>query len=602
MSPTRSTAPLVLTCLSVFLVLLPLAVPTPGTPMTLKADEPAYLQAAVSLALDGDLEFREADARRLVAAYPHRPVENLILMSTDGWQTVYYGKPVSYSVLAAPLAAAFGARGLVAFNMLLFVAMIWLGFSYLRDKAPDGLAALFSASFFLVSVAFAYVFWLHPEVLSMFGIMVCLYPAFARAGAESARWERFLTSPAGVALSGAALSLAVYNKPMLALLGVPALYRFWRERGLRTAGVWLVAAAIGLGGQMAVSEWLTEAPTPYLGTSRAGLKIDDPERLDELFAPFRKAVTGEQTHSSYGWLARVPKLFPKMLLENVKFFFVGRHTGLVPYLPFAAISLLLFLIHDRRDPARWLTIGALAGVAAFFLIWIHYNWHGGAGFQGNRYFVNVYPAFLFLVPALRPAWLTVVGWVLGGLFLAPTLVTPYGASMPAPTLQAHVRGAPFAWLPQELSISAQVPGYTTFTTRGIAVRARQDLMQTVDRGRSSFWIRGGEEVEVWLSAGRPIRAVEIEVESPVAGNDVTLELAGERVTVTPDLGADPVSIRFEPERPTKVRKQWAKTVYAYRMALGSSSGRNPRRPDGEVAQPQFYVGAEIAIRDVELEP
>ena len=43
---------------------------------------------------------------------------------------------------------------------------------------------------------------------------------------------------------------------------------------------------------------------------------------------------------------------------------------------------------------------AILAVAGFLLVFISFNWHGGGGFVGNRYFLTVYPAFAFLVRPL----------------------------------------------------------------------------------------------------------------------------------------------------------------------------------------------------------
>lgn len=598
----KNTTGLVLGCLSLLLLLYPLATPTRGLPVTLKADEPAYYLAALSLVRDGDLLCKTEDVRRLFDAFPHLPVENLILMSTDGWDTIFFGKPVIYSILAAPFAAVFEARGMMFFNMMLFVSMVWMGFFYLRRTAPDALAAFYAASFFLVSLAFVYVFWIHPEVLSMFSVMTCLY--FAWTERERSRPNGVLVwlfgGPARTVLSGAALSLAVYNKPMFAAIGVPALYLVFRRRGLKSAGVWLVAAGLALGAQAGVAQVLTDTPTPYLGTSRTGFKIEDPEQFDEMLRPFHQRVVSGRHNSSYSWLARLPELFPRMLVENIGYFFVGRHTGLFVYMPFALVSLLLFLFHDRREPARWLVLAALASVALFFMIWMHYNWHGGAGFVGNRYFVNLYPAFLFLVPSLRPAWLAGLGYFGGGVFLAPILFAPYGASVPASTLQWHVRGAAFQLLPQELSISAEIPGYLNFNTRGIGIRGRKDQFRIANRANTSFWLRGASEVELWISASKPILELRLEVSSPAPTNWVKFRLGAERQEVQ-FAAATPGSavVTLTPKRATKVRSQWGKRQFAYRVVVETATGRNPRRPDGQVIEPQFYVGAEVVVLGVE---
>lgn len=606
----KNTSGLVLGCLSILLVLLPLAVPEQGLPVTLKADEPAYYLAALSLMHDRDLECDRGDIQRLMDAYPHLPVENLILMSVDNWETVRFGKPVVYSVLVAPLAAAFGARGMVAFNMVLLVAMIWLGFWYLRRWNDDWLAALFSASFFLLSLGFTYVFWLHPEILSMFGVMVCLYFALTSRDQRGsvgrlARLRSIVFSDHWRPLwSGAALALAVYNKPMFAAIGVPALLFVLRRRGTKAVAAWLLGAALALGAQAGIAQLLTETPTPYLGTSRAGLKIESPEAFEHLVEEFRPKISGAvaANHSSYSWLARVPKFFPRMTLENMGYFFVGRHTGLFVYMPFSLLCLVLFVLHERRDLVRWSILGALGAVALFFMIWMHYNWHGGAGFVGNRYFVSLYPAFLFLVTAVRPTFLLPIGYGLAGLFVAPLMVTVYGAQVPEPTLQAHTRGSAYSLLPQELSISAEVPGYVNFQTRGLALRARRDQFKILDRGRSSFAVRGAATVEVWLSSARPVEELKLAIASP-AVNSVTLELNGKRQTIEFDENdSGSRELVLAPERPTKDRSQWGKRVFAYRLLIRTETGSNRTGPSGEIVYPQFYTGARISILGVRRAP
>ena len=92
------------------------------------------------------------------------------------------------------------------------------------------------------------------------------------------------------------------------------------------------------------------------------------------------------------------------VVENAGYFLVGRHAGLLPYHPFAALAFGLFLFSGRRDRDRWLLVLGLAAIAGYFLLFIGWNWQGGGGFIGNRYFVSVMPAFLFLVPGRIPPW------------------------------------------------------------------------------------------------------------------------------------------------------------------------------------------------------
>ena len=138
---------LVLVCLSLFLVLFPLAVGKPGLPTHLKADEAAYYLMSLSLARDHDLRCETKDLHRLYDEFPV-DVRNLILSSPDGWKTVYFAKPYVYSLLAMPFAALFGANGMVAFNMALLLLAVALATVYLSRFNPGWLAALYAGGFF----------------------------------------------------------------------------------------------------------------------------------------------------------------------------------------------------------------------------------------------------------------------------------------------------------------------------------------------------------------------------------------------------------------------------------------------------------------------
>ncbi|MDH3404802.1 MAG: hypothetical protein OEP45_14375, partial [Acidobacteriota bacterium] len=411
--------PLVLLCLTAFLVLFPLGVGKPGLPLTFKADEPAYFLMALSLARDGDLKLEVRDQRRAVDEFPHLPAQNTILMTDDGWRTIYYGKPYLYSLAAAPLTHWFGADGMMAFNMLLLMAMVWMGTSYLRAYNGEGLSALFACGYFIVSSAFAYVFWLHPEVFMATATCACLYFGLhaprsspALAGGR-ARLRLLLRRPGWrMALSAIALAAGVYHKPMLAVMGVPVLWALARRRAWRAVAVWLVAAALATGAFAGLAVALTGHPSAYLGVQRAGLNIDDPDVLPIQPQPLPRFEEAK-TANSWTWLWRLPNVKPAKTVSSLASFLWGRHTGLVVYMPFAVLALVLFLVHGFRDGNRWVLLGAIVALALFFVIWIPFNWHGGGGFVGNRYFVIAYPAFLFLVTRIRPAASLVAAYAFG---------------------------------------------------------------------------------------------------------------------------------------------------------------------------------------------
>lgn len=592
------TARLVFLSLSLFLVLMPLGVVRPGWPPTLKADEPAYFGMAQSLAFDFDVRCDFGDARRLTDAYPYLPINNLILMSDDGWETVYYGKPYAFSLLAAPAVRLFGQNGMVAVNILLLLGMIWMGTVYLARFNGFGLAMAFSTGFFVLSTAFAYVFWLQPEIFNMFSVCACLFLAFHRPepsprnDAPRRRWLRVLGS-------GAVLALAVYNKPVFAAMGVPALFAVYRRRGWKAAAAWIAAAAIALGLLAGLGYALSGHPTAYLGAARGGVRLEDPQTEDDYLEDMRRFVQlrGDEKVNAWTWIFRIPELAPRELAENVGYFFWGRHTGALFYTPLAALAFLLFLAHSPRSASRWLLVASAATVALFFIVFIPFNWHGGGGFVGNRYFINVYPAFLFLVTRIRPTAVLPAAFAVGGLLLGPVIFTPFGAPVPSPTLQAHTRNFPFRELPLELSVKKNVPGYSGTNLGGVRLLARTDLVRTWKQDPGRIWLQGGGSSEVLMLSLKRLDSVLFEVESLAPENRVRLELPGAEREVRFGPGEGEMNgatvVELAPSGFSRITFDGGKPVYVYELHVEIETGALPRHKDGRVTQPPFYLGASL---------
>jgi len=574
------TTRLVFGALALFLVLFPLTVQKPGLPMNLKSDEPAYYLMALSLAHDFDLRCELKDIQRLRTEYPFTIVENLILMTDDGWRNVYFGKPYLISLVAAPLARLFGADGIVATNMALLLAAVWLGALWLRRSNPDGTALLYSAGFFLLSNAFSYVFWLHTEVLCIFSVTASLYLGLTEAPAPlgGGGWRAALDRLRAPALrpfwSGAVLMAAAYNKPILALFGLPIAVAALGRRTWRPLLVWCAGAAAGAALICALATALTGHPSPYLGVERTGVRIEQYDRMP--IEPEPAAVAGaprtraDEQRNSWWWIFRLPEI-DRRLPENLLYFFVGRHTGLFLYAPFALISLLLFAFARRREREQWAVVAALAGAALFFLTLIPFNWHGGGGFIGNRYFVNAYPGFLFLVTRV-PGLASLAGYALAGIFVGPILFTPFGAPVPHPTLQAHVRNRPFRFFPFEMTLVGQVPGYRGLAGAGTWFFGRRDVVHPVG---DEIWVGGGAPVELWLRTYEPLVRPVFQITTVAAPNFVRLRVGdaekGVRFeTLTPP--GDSTRITLTPSNPGRVRSDDGKSYYyPYKLLVTAES-------------------------------
>ncbi len=588
-----------LAALSLGLILLPLTAFKPGLPPTFKADEPAYYLAAESLVRDFDLRVTSVDLERIFQSFPYFHANNVIVSSDDGWRTLFFGKPYLYSLAAAPFVGLWGAAGMVAFNMVLLVAMIWMGAIWLRRFNPDWLADLFSAGFFLLGIPFAYVFWLHPEVFNMFAAAACLFFGLGMAGDKvPPRW--------GLPISAACLAAGVYNKPMLAAIGLPICFELLRHRRWRHLGLWLAASTITILVYAAGSWALTGHPTAYLIDLRAGYPVFDPGA--EMVKPVELEVTPEadtkvdeeekKKAAGWWWILDRPHVQAFELAEDIPHFFFGRHTGLFVYQPFALLAFVLFFLHGRRRVMGWSILISGLLVGAFFMIMIPFNWHGGGGFVGNRYFVMACPAFIFIVTRIRPDWLVIPVAAMAGVLVGPLVLAPYGLVVPQPTLQSVVRNPTFSALPLEHSLG-KIPGYNGMVQAETWLWGRKDHIRATPQG--FLLVAGGDRVDIWIHSSKPIESMDMELTSAVAGNRTRLALNDVREELI--LGPEAKTLTVETGGPTVLRTDRKPSSYfelmdfwLYHLTLEFDRG--------EMAQWQgehrssFYKGGTLRLTEV----
>ncbi len=157
-----------------------------------------------------------------------------------------------------------------------------------------------------------------------------------------------------------------------------------------------------------------------------------------------------------------------------------------------------------------------------YILMIPDNWYGGAGTIGNRYFVNLVPLGLLLLPRGRAAWAAVGAAVLGGALLFPVLASPVHHSLRP---GEHATRAAFRRLPPEITMLGDLSVFTDvwrkrrpFNAPGGDPGRRPPgapppyflwflddatLGQESSFGAEGFWLRGGESGDVVLQALAP---------------------------------------------------------------------------------------------------
>ena len=517
------------------------------------SDAATYHAMAGSLAFDRDLEFGPGDLARVRAVYPGGPQGVFLKRVADaaGARRLVYAKPLLYPLAGAPLAWLFGVdRGLLLLNGAALVASLWMGFALLREGSSEGAAAAGALAVLGAGVVPVYLLWQTPELFNL---------GLVTAGLFAWRRERPL-------LSALLLGAAAYAKPTNAALAIPlvlaplvAAERLtrpgWRPRLIESArrgALVVVVFASGFGAnRLATGElnyqggerktfydrypfdpgvsfdsggvWMT---TDHVGPLVAGRDDDASGRV----APPRPAAELRQSFAL-----------------NLLFFWIGRFGGALPYFPGVAAAALLFLLLGPRERAGWLALAALVVSWLGYILIIPDNWYGGAGTIGNRYFVNVVPLALLLLPRGRGPWSAIVAAPVALALLGPVLGSPVWHSLHP---GAHAITPAFQVLPAELTMLGDLSVFTDVWRKrrpynlpggDPARRAPGEAPpyylwfpddgtfgQESSFGREGFWLRGGEAAEVVLQSLAPLARLRLIVTAGPAGDIVSVRLGRDR--------------------------------------------------------------------------
>ena len=539
------------------------------------ADEAAYVMMTQSLWHERDLAYDHRDLLRAYRIWDQGPY-GVILFTRDGGKSMYYGKPFAYSLAAVPFYALLGVQGLVVFNMALYLAMFFAACWFFRDSFQDGAGyvGLLLAGFFFASAAFSYVFWMQPEVFNMACVFfpLLLWHVLRKKEVWEAR-DYWLLAGAGALLAAAYMS----KEPTVLLGGPIAVDLLWRRRWkglLALAAPALLALVLMMGAQ-----WkMTGTWSPYRGVQRRSFETDYPiESRKDLWQAYRGTSFGS-------WSGLGFESSGRMLVRNVGYFFVGRHTGLLPYFPFAVFVLGLYLV-GPKDRSRHLLLLAAVGYCALFLIMRPNNYHGGAGFLGNRYFASIYPALLFLPGRLSARRSLVLPYAAAGLWTAAVVAVPIQAITPEATLQAHVRMPTFQALPLELTLIGygRIPGYAVRDWGQGAWLVPKYNFFTMEPHPNGVWVRGASRSEVVVVSPTPMDAVRFNVQSLSDENVLTLDSGVERVKVRFDTdakrGGTPIELKLKPAARDLGFFPGAPSEYFYRFTLTTTDGIMPAHRD-----------------------
>jgi tetratricopeptide (TPR) repeat protein len=599
---------LILIGLLIFLLAVSLSLKYQSVVTYLFGDEAVYYIMAQSLAFDRDLEYTQGDLIRFYKDWPGGP-QGIFLTRVvqDGEEKIYYGKPFIYPLFLAPFVYLFGLRGFLVLNTLLLVSIITLGYLYLKKYNSEQLALLFSLTFFLITAGFVYTFWSTPEIFQMFLITSGLFMLYYETPLAN-QGQIFGRTLGRKYLSAFLIGLATFSKPhngifilpVLASVTLPrselyliqkkgfisTLHYLWRRYKyvLSIGLIFLLTMGILSGIQfLFMGQW-----NAYAGDRKTFYWRFPLESADAEFAN----LGTRQTHDVY--FEESFYFNSTVFLHNLFYYLFGRFTGIFPYYFPAVVALFCFLLNPRSS-LRFILLGTIILHILVYIVWAPSNYHGGSGAVGNRFFLNIYPAFLFLVTQIPGGFGTILlTWLVGFLFLAQILINPfYSSNNPA----QHAFRFPYPILPVELTEINSLPINTNrHMIQNFSVESPSyDLYFLNDNymGRSSknFWVRGEAKLEAVLKVNEKQDDMLVILENGPFQNTVDLEVAGVRRTFHLD-GDERKEVIF----PLKTAFPFFK-AYLYPIHITSYSGFIPRFAYANPAERLPYLFSLDKVKD-----
>lgn len=591
------------------------------------SDCATYYALAHSLAHDFDLEYTRTDLQRMYAEFSGGP-SGIFLQENQESRRLYYGKSYTYPLFLAPFVRVLGTRGVLAGHAVLF-GLALLAMTLLLERQLGWRAALLTGlAFTLPSAALVFYLWIAPEFFNFAIILLAyfflLYKEFNPAGESDDRLRRILTGPWTDLACFTLLGIATYSKLSNGVLALPA-GLFLLARG-RWKSIFLGGALfVVMGGLLFGVQLSTTGHWNYQGGVRKSFAGEFP------FANGKDFTTAGGTGMETNLGEWQPPFDPVDIAHNSFYFFFGRYGGIVPYYFPAFLALILFLVYDRRNLARWLMLlGILCG-AATYIILVPTNVIGGGGTVANRYFMNILPLFFFLLPGARPRWFPAAAAIGGLLFMGHVLINPLFHSR----YPAHYAQTPLLrLLPVELTMLNDLPARTDpdrsrvewyRVENGAVLRdahgpvvdfytyqldhnsyikepnprafyplpdgtLTRDLV--TERGTQQIWTVGGRTAEIILRTGSTREKMIVRVTNAAIANTVTISLQGEVVTLEMK-PRESRTVTFHPG--SSFAYHYLSTSHLYSLSVNTRTGVTPRTmPDG--GNDWRFLGAMLEIR------
>jgi hypothetical protein len=375
------------------------------------ADQATYYCMASSLAYDFDLVCEPKDIQRAVDDYRRHPKGLYLTQKSPPSGKWFFSKPWIYPAACAPWVRLFGYKGIPLFNALLCTALLGMIWVVLCDRLGAFAGTVLAGTCCFLSITYVYVFWMHPEIwnatLIVFALYMLYYHGKSESDSSTQRYGKILCLLACVASV-----LVVLDKPINFLLLAYVLWWAWRHFRWR----WFLVCA-GTAALMIAADWcidyaqvgditlrgghrqyFVKCPTDdVLMGMQGGTNLPNTDVSNDSVSPDEVPAAGSAYHRAFLRLWRLPDL--KVLGNNILLFHFGSFRGLLWHQT-GLFLCFIFFFFSCPVRERGLLMTVLCVTALSWLVFSPDNW-GGAHCLGNRYFMPMAHAAVFVVPDIR---------------------------------------------------------------------------------------------------------------------------------------------------------------------------------------------------------
>jgi hypothetical protein len=559
----------------------------PRAAETFWSDGATYYAMAHSLAFDYDLRYERQDLARVFREFRSGPsglflkrgreldlalTSRVPFLVSEGPLTVelYYAKAFLYSLAAAPFVRLAGTNGLLLLHAISLTGVLLAGYFLLAASASRGAALAMALTFFFASVVPAYFVWLTPELFNLclvfLGAFFWLYKEYA---SDPPALLRGTTSDLIAAVIWGAVTYSKVNNvflilPLVALL---AIRRQW-TRALAAGAVFslvlggLFLAQLGITGEMNYQGGERKTFSGRYPFQQADLTFDN--------TGLSKVTSEIYTHQPWD-----------IVLHDLYFYVIGRFSGVAIYCFPAVAAALVFLFSRRKRPDQWLLFGIAVFGCLLLIVWMPVNYFGGGGTLGNRYFLNIFPLFFFLL-AGRPRFTgpLLASWIVAAIFLTSILASPFDAGRQP---GEHATTGVYKWFPAELSLINDLP--TNSDPRKFRQKFDEGFLgyfldnntwgkERRAPGGLGFHVRGQSEAEVVVRTGIELTQLVVRVTNVASDrNEIRVCTPGGCETRELDPGQKEI-LEIPAGRPFPY-EDFGQRSYCYLVSIATETGSIP---------------------------